>query len=331
MGEQATATMLGPMLIRRLAAATVIALVAMTVTVVQASATTGATLQCGVNPTTDVHLDADLTCDSSFVIGSSSDTTPIFIDLGGHSLTITTPNAACRFGQVGPLCAILAVGPIKLRNGVVQGSVGLASVRAANNVRGVTIHGDLWSSGVGARVVANTIWNGSIHVFSGDTTVANNFVGTGSISFSDLDSQMNIVIDHNLIVASPTDGIAGVLGQGGEFANDVTGEIHGNAISRPTGAGISITGALTNLGELALIRNRVLNSGGDGIHIVGHATPPTPYLGGPVTLTGNKVDGAGGIAINAPWVDNLSGTGIVDGGANISRRSASPCIGVVCG
>ena len=318
------------MLIRRVAAATVIALAAMTLTVVQASATTGATLQCGVNPTTDVRLDADLTCASSFVIGSSADTTPLSIDLGGHTLTVTTPDAACRFGQVGPMCAILAVGPIRLRNGVVQGSVGLASVRAFSNVRGVTVHGDLWSSGVGARLVANTIWNGSIHVFSGQTTIADNFIGTGHISFSDLDSQMNIVIDHNLIVASPTDGIAGVLGQGGEFADDVTGEIHGNTVTRSAGAGISLTGALTNLGVFGLIRNRVLGSGADGIRIVGHASPPTPYLGGPVTLTGNRVDGAVGTAIDAPWVDNLSGTGIVDGGGNVARRAVVPCIGVVC-
>ncbi len=203
------------MLIRRLAAATVIALVAMTLTIVQASATTGATLQCGVNPTTDVHLDADLTCDSSFVIGSSADTTPISIDLEGHTLTVTTPDAACRFGQVGPMCAILAVGPLQLRNGVVWGSVGLASVHAANNVRGVTIHGDLWSSGVGGRLVANAIWNGSIRVFSGQTTVADNFIGTGGISFSDVDRQMNIDIDHNLIVASPGDGHRRRAGPGG--------------------------------------------------------------------------------------------------------------------
>ncbi len=318
------------MLIRRLAAVTVIALVAMMMTVVQASATTGATLQCGVNPTTDVHLDADLTCDSSFVIGSTSDTTLISIDLQGHTLTVTTPNAACRFGQVGPMCAIMAVGPVRLRNGSVWGSVGLASVHAASNVRGVTIHGDLWSSGVGGRFVANTIWNGSIHVFSGQTTVADNFIGTGAISFSDVDRQMNIDIDHNLIVASPGDGIAGVLGQGGEFANDVTGEIHGNAVSRPAGAGISLTGALTNLGSFALTRNRLLNSGSNGVRIVGHASPPTPYLGGPVTLTGNRVDGSPDVAIYAPWVDNLSGTGIVDGGSNVARRAVTPCIGVVC-
>ena len=318
------------MLIRRLAAVTVIALVATMLTIVQASATTGATLQCGVNPTTDVHLDADLTCDSSFVIGSSSDTTLISIDLQGHTLTVTTPNATCRFGQVGPMCAIMAVRPVRLRNGSVWGSVGLASVHAASNVRGVTIHGDLWSSGVGGRYVANTIWNGSIHVFSGQTTVADNFIGTGAISFSDVDRQMNIDIDHNLIVASPGDGIAGVLGQGGEFANDVTGEIHGNAVSHPAGAGISLTGALTNLGVVRAHPQPVAQQRFQRRAHRRPRQPADPLPGGPGHPHGNRVDGSPDVAIYAPWVDNLSGTGIVDGGSNVARRAVTPCVGVIC-
>lgn len=321
------------MFIRRLAAGVALATVAMTFSIAQASATSlGSTLQCGVNPTGDVHLDADLTCASSFVIGSTAVTTPITIDLRGHTLTVTSPDAPCRFGQPGAMCAILGQGPLHVKDGRIDGSLGLASVRGANNVRDVQIDGDLWMSGVGGHLMSNAIFGGSIHDFSGTSQVADNFVMGGGVIINDHDTQMAVDIDHNLIVGSPGAGIEGVFGQGGEFANDVAGELHGNTVNHPAGPGISLTGALTNLGQFDLIRNRVFNAGGDGILIAGHASPPTPYLGGPVTLTQNLVLGADGYAIDAPWVDNLVGTAIVDGGGNIGHHVTSPtrCVGVVC-
>ena len=156
-------------------------------------------------------------------------------------------------------------------------------------------------------------------------------ISNGGVSFNDLDTRMAVDIDFNQIVHSPGAGIGGVLGQGGEFQNDVAGHIQHNIITGPTGAGISLTGALTNIGQLDLTGDRVLNSGADGILIQGVATPPTPYLGGPVTLTQNSVIVSVGHGINAPWVTNLSGTAIVDGGQNLARHTAVPsCIGVVC-
>jgi hypothetical protein len=318
--------------IRRLAICAALVVTTMTLSIAHASATSlSDTLQCGVNPTTNVHLEHDLVCPHSFQVGTSSSTAPITIDLGGYTLTVTSPDAPCRFSLPGATCAVFAVGPVNLLHGSIKGSVGLASVRAASRIRGVNIDGDLWMSGVGGRLVASSVSDGSVRAFSSTVTVEDNFIHNGGISLNDTDTRMAIAIGHNLIVGSPDVGIAGVFGGGGEFQNDVTGVIQGNVVTNSTGAGIGLSGALTNIGVLDIVRNRIWHSGADGIHIQGIAAPPTPYLGGPVTLTQNLAVGSSGYAINAPWVTNLSGTAIVDGGGNVDRASgSSPCVGVVC-
>jgi hypothetical protein len=319
------------MLIRRFAVCAAMVVTTVALTVAHASATGAPTLQCGVNPTTSVQLESDLTCASSFVIGDSSASDPITIDLGGHTLTITNPDAPCRFGLPGTKCAVFGTGPVGLVNGTVQGSIGLASVRGPNSLYRLSVVGDVWMSGVGGRAI-QTMVTGSVRAFSSTFALKYSTIRNGGVSFNDLDTRMAIDIDFNQIVHSPDAAIAGVLGQGGEFQNDVTGHIDHNIITGPTGAGISLTGALTNIGQLDLTGDRVLNSGADGIHIVGVATPPTPYLGGPVTLTQNSVIQTVGQGINAPWVTNLVGTAIVDGGQNLARHTGQfpRCVGVVC-
>jgi len=304
----------------------------MTLSIAHASATSlGATLQCGVNPTGNVRLDHDLVCPHSFVVGASSASAPIKIDLGGYTLTVTRPDAPCRFSQPVATCAVFGLGPVTLLDGSIKGSVGLASVRAPSRIRGVNIDGDLWMSGVGGRFVASSISDGSVRAYSSTVTIDHNVIHHGGISLNDTDTRMAIEIKHNVIAGSPGVAIAGVFGGGGEFQNDVAGVIQGNVVTNSTGAGIGLSGALTNIGALAIVRNRIFHSGADGIHIEGLAVPPTPYLGGPVTLTQNRVGGSAGYAVNAPWVTNLPGTAIVDGGGNVGWASgASPCIGVVC-
>ena len=319
------------MLIRRFAVCATLVLATLTLTIAHASATEVPTLQCGVNPTSDVRLDGDLTCASSFVVGDSSATAPITIDLGGHTLTVTAPDAPCRFGLPGVMCAIFGAGPIHLVNGTVVGSVGLAAVRGPNTLFQVTVAGDVWMSGIGGNVIQTMVQGGSVHAFSSAFALKYSTIRNGGVSFNDLDTRMAIDIDFNQIVHSPGAGIDGVLGQGGEFQDDLTGHIQHNVITGPMVSGISLTGALTNIGQLDLTGDRVLNSGADGILIQGVATPPTPYLGGPVTLTQNSVIQSIGQRINAPWVTNMSGTAIVDGGQNLARHVAPPsCIGVVC-
>ncbi len=319
------------MLIRRLAVCTALLATTLVLMMGHASATEVPTLQCGVNPTTDVRLDRDLTCANSFVIGDSSATTPLTIDLAGHTLTVTNPDATCKFGQAGTSCAVFGIGPIRMIDGSVRGGVGLGAVRGANDLFRVDVAGDIWVSGVGGRIIKSSVTGGSVRVFSSTFTLKYSDIVNGGISFNDLDTQMAIDIEVNHILHSPTAGIAGVLGQGGEFPNDLSGVIAANVITGPTGAGISLTGALTNIGGLALQGNRIFRSGADGILIQGVAIPPTPYLGGPVTLTHNTVIGSAGYGINAPWVTNLSGTGIVDGGRNLARHTTlSPCVGIIC-
>src|SRR3954466_6710731 len=68
-------------------------------------------LQCGVAPTTDVVLRADLTCDTTLVIPGGQSSVAHIIDLGGH--TWTSLNGTVLIDSSG----------VTLTNGTIAGSV----------------------------------------------------------------------------------------------------------------------------------------------------------------------------------------------------------------
>jgi hypothetical protein len=291
-------------------------------------------LQCGVNPTTSVRLREDLTCTSSFVIGEDLSTPPLSIDLGGHTLTITTPDVGCQASQplVDPTrCAILGDTKINVRNGTVNGSIGLSSQPDAGRVTAATVNGDVWLSAAGGAVSQSTV-SGTIHDLGSVATVHANWIRGGGIVFDDTFTGMVIHLADNHISDSPGAGISGVLGGGGDFPNDVTGEIAGNRVFSSHGAGIEITGALGNVGPLMVAMNRVSGSGGDGISLTG-VVDEDSGLGGPVTVTANNTLNNAGHGIDASWATNLMGTAIVDGGGNLAHHNGMKpkCLGVVCG
>jgi hypothetical protein len=291
-------------------------------------------LQCGINPTTNVMLRADLTCATSFDVGQDLSTPPISIDLRGHTLTITAPDAPCRLNQPfldAARCAIFGETKLTVRNGTVIGSIGLASQPQGGRVSDVHVEGDVWLTGSGGAVNQNTI-DGTVHDFATTATVHSNWIRGGGITFDDSFNGLEVHFTSNLIRKSPGAGIIGSLGGGGEFPGDVVGEISLNTVTGSVGSGIEIDGALGNVGRLAIALNRLTNNGADGIRLTTAGDEDDTNLGGPVTLFGNVASRNNGHGIDASWITSLTGTGVVDGSGNIAKGDGlSPkCIGVIC-
>jgi hypothetical protein len=320
------------MLVRALAAAAVLAILPLKVPSVGATSSTD--LVCGDNPVSDVVLSQDLTCASSLVFDAPGDE-PVRIDLQGHTLTITTPDAPCVVNQppgTQPMCAVVARRPVEIVHGTIAGSLGLASSTDRSLASAVIVEGDVWMSGAGGALIRSRVHEGSVHALGAEDTIQWSVVRGGSISFDDTTSALTLSITHNRVIDSPDAGISGMLGGGGEFQDDVVGDISWNTVEGSLNAGIDFAGSLTNFGAFTLTANNVRANGGDGIRIGGIDDPPTPFVGGPMTLTKNAAIHNEGSGIIAGWVSNVAGTGIVDGGANtaFNNRTPPPCTGVVC-
>jgi hypothetical protein len=319
------------MLVRVLVMAATLALVVVGVAQPSASGTLTPELQCGVAPTSSVRLTHDLTCASSVVVDTTG---TISIDLGGHTLTIASPDAPCVAGQPAntqPMCAIDARSAVDLSGGTVVGSVGLAAP-SAGQVEQVVVRGDVWLSGGGGQVENSQIRQGTVYAEGAEDQIDSNVIHAGGISFDDTSNGLQLTISDNFIYNSPGAGIAGMLGGGGEFQNDVTGSVTDNLVFASNGAGIDFAGALTNFGTFAVSGNQLGRNQGDGIRIGGVDDPPTPFVGGPMTLSDNTASRNHGHGIVAGWVSNVDGTAIVDGGGNTAQHNAlSPqCSGVSC-
>ncbi len=293
-------------------------------------------LQCGVNPTTNVVLRADLTCATSFDIGQDLTTPPITIDLQGHKLTVTAPDAQCRLNQPfldAARCAIFAETKVLIRNGTVVGSIGLASQPDAGRVSNVLLGGDVWLTAAGGTV-AGSVVSGTIHDFGLSATIHGNVIRNGGITFDDSFNGLQLHVTSNRITKSIGPGIFGTVGGGGDFANDVVGEISSNTVSGSQGSGLEISGALANIGTLSIASNHFTNNRADGIRLTAVGDPGDTELGGPVTVSGNVASRNDGHGIDASWITSLTatGTGIVDGGGNVAHNDhLSPsCLGVIC-
>jgi len=274
-------------------------------------------LQCGVNPTTDVRLRADLTCDQGFVG-----------DLGGHTLTVV--NGTCTFfGRCGAIYNEASV-----RNGKIVGD--LKNIRRTSFVR---VAGSVYlneNTPDPALLEASTVRGGRVGILGPDATVRFSVVSGGGavgggIQFLDaLAGITNARIYANRISDSPAAGIS-VLSTCGSCAGSISGAIAFNTITRSGTAGIDVKGQLPSVGRLEITGNIVRTNGGDGIHVAASPAPPT-IGGGPIVITGNWALRNGGHGINSEWIVDDPTQGVVDGGHNQSRWNAvSPqCVGVDC-
>ena len=121
-------------------------------------------LQCGVNPTTDVRLRADLTCDTGFAGDADHTGAPLVnIDLGGHTLTVT--NGTCSFfGRCGAIFNEASVS-----NGKVVGD--LKNVRRVSFVR---VTGSVYlneNTPDPAVLEASTVRGGRVGILGPNSTV----------------------------------------------------------------------------------------------------------------------------------------------------------------
>src|SRR5262249_40493801 len=148
-------------------------------------------------------------------------------------------------------------------------------------------------------LIRSRVHEGSVHALGANDVMQWNVVRGGGISFDDTSNALTLSITHNRVLDSSDAGISGMLGGGGEFQDDVVGDISWNTVEGSLTAGIDFAGALTNFGAVTLTGNHVLDNGGDGIRIGGVDDPPTPFVGGPMTLTSNSAvhnEGSGIVA-----------------------------------
>ncbi|MGZ4759738.1 MAG: right-handed parallel beta-helix repeat-containing protein [Acidimicrobiales bacterium] len=277
-------------------------------------------LRCGVNPTTDVRLRADLTCQDGFRVAGN----PVNIDLAGHTLTVV--NGTCSsFGACGAI-----YGAASVTNGAVVGD--LKDVRLTRKVR-VTGSVYLGESTVDPSVLdRSVVRNGRVGIFGPNATVKDSdLIGAGPLGggiglFDSLRNLSDLSISGNFIDG----GGIGLFDSCSSCPGDVSGLIAHNTIARAPGDGISIAGFLPTLGRIEITSNTIRDSVGDGIHVSSGA--PSGIGGGPVVLTGNRLNRNGGHGVFRDWTSTDPARGLLDGGGNVARRNGltPACIGVTC-
>ena len=286
-----------------------------------AGATTRPSLECGVQPTTDVRLREDLTCDATIGDwGSLSAPSTVNVDLGGHTLTVT--NGTCTyFGKCGALFNLASVS-----NGTVIGDL-----KDVHSVRRVHVHGSVYlaENFNGTWLMdSSVVTGGRVGLFGSNVTLANNRIyGSGpfggGIQFLDINNVSNITIVGNRLSHV---GIS-LFDTCGSCPGDIEATISHNTI---IGAGISISGQLESLGPIEISYNTIRDTVGDGLSVVALYSPVTS--GGPVTVTGNRFSHPTGHAVNIHWMPPEPGSGVVDGGGNVAVGVGTnpACIGIVC-
>jgi hypothetical protein len=281
----------------------------------------GSGLQCGVNPTSDVRLRADLTCTDGFRIDPANH---VDVDLAGHRLTVT--NGACTFS--GPCGAIY--GAASVTNGAVSGDLKDVTV-----VRKVRVTGSVYfeeSTAGPSMLDRSVVRKGRVGIFGPDDTISrNDILGVGPLGggielIDSLRNISNVSITGNRIVGA---GIR-AFDSCGSCPGDISGVIAYNSISESTGNGIDLSGFLPSLGRIEITANTVRDNAGDGISISSLA--PAGIGGGPVVLTGNRLIRNGGHGVNSTWTSTDPTLGVIDGGGNVARRNglAPACIGITC-
>jgi hypothetical protein len=285
----------------RLAVLVVVALVGLGVPATAAGASQLPDLQCGVTPTTNVRLREDLTCSTWFDLYAH----PASVDLGGH--TLTDPALDC-FGPCGAIG-----GATKLSNGTVIGRLwddGLMThLDVVGSIDFADVSGVEWfGNGTFGQPgsVRSSVVHGFVSIDGSDGIVAHNVVYGGVGVYDLIQGTGDVRISDNII-------IGGGISYAAEVSGDFSGVIERNLVIDTSGIGIDLPFDVSG-GPIAVTRNRVEGSTGDGIFVA------AGYI---VTFTGNVAIGNGGHGIN------VTGT---DGGRNVAfDNTLEPqCVGIVC-
>jgi hypothetical protein len=311
---------------RKLTVVLVLTLVVLGVPAVAASASPLPDLVCGMTITTSVRLRHDLTCPTGFELDHGGVTTQtITIDLGGHTLDVPpSGRVGCAFGDPHGTCTIanLAGTNLTVIDGTVLGDVGLSAFDnpppGNTLVSRVHVEGDTWLVYDGGEISDSRI-DGQVHALA-TTSIVRRDVILGGIVILDTISSPNLTITDNLIANSPGDGIG--LNAYSFSEPDVSGTISRNVIYRSSGAGIGGVGS--DLDNLRIANNWLVDNAGDGVSIA--ADGPSPSEGS-ATIAGNIATLNGGHGLD------IAGLGaIIDGGHNRALGNAldPQCIGVAC-
>jgi len=274
---------------------------------------------CGVQTiTTDAVLRHDLDCHNGWLAIGNSASSPITVDLQGHTWRTDVPSS-----NIDPL---EISGNVIIKNGtlIVAGT----HISNAKTDRGITftkVHviGNVstYSLAYSSVNLLNSRIDGTL-INNGSATIANSRVADGFYSFILQVGTFPINITNSLIEG----GASIVPGFGADFCGcsaQITGTIAYSTFSnsaRFDGNGLSIYGAsLYAPMTLNLVGNHFLDNAGDGLNIKSTA-------GNTVTLKGNvaRRNGGAGILVTSP--------SIIDAGGNRARGNAvSPqCVGVSC-
>jgi hypothetical protein len=288
-------------------------------------------LQCGVNPTTDVRLRADLTCDTGFAGDADHTGAPLVnIDLGGHTLTVI--NGTCTFfGRCGAIFNEASVS-----NGKVVGD--LKDVRRIDRVR---VTGSVYlNEGTPldspATLVRSSVRNGRVAVWGSNVTVRKNTISGGGATGGGIQidntsrGTANTKVTENWVLDTPGDGIQINSIGCSVCTGSISGSIKGNLVARSGAAGINVAGLLVALGRVDVSGNLLLSNAGDGIKIASFT--PASIGGGPIVLTSNRALFNKGHGITSTWLGSDPTQTTVDGGRNVAHFNAvSPqCVGVTC-
>jgi len=284
-------------------------------------------LQCGA-VSTSVVLREDLTCPNAIFVDDDARLSSITIDLDGHTLT----GPGCSSEQCGTIEAGDPFTSVNIEDGTIVGGVTFvifATPVGGGGIRDVHVEGDLYLSsnwirlGPGQQVRHDTI-DGQVYIIGSNSTVTHNAVGGGIMLDDGPAGMVNTVITDNTVTNAPYGGIAIT-----DFflRPDISGTIGDNTVMDSGGAGIDLDDG-ADLAGLVVVRNRLIDNGGDGLHMGTHSWDTFPSTGS-VTVMGNLAMGNAGHGYD---LEPAVGTTIDDGGRNraVGNGADPACIGIHC-
>jgi hypothetical protein len=261
-----------------------------------------------VEVTTSVQLTADYGC--SLHIDALDPSTPILIDLGGHTLDgfiLDDTNA-----------------PVYVRWGTVTGRVGplehAPDTGTSLTIDGVHVKGSAGAELGGDLTIRFSVIDGPVLVGGLHTSIHFSAIH-GGILMSDTNNDLALNITHNRLNSSPGAGVT-LLDNFGQ--PDVSGIVAWNVISHSGGPGMDL-GDGSDLSGLVVSGNRLNHNGGDGIRLGPSSFPG----GGSATFTGNIAIGNAGHGFNLrPTAPDTA----VDGGFNVAfaNQTQPQCVGLAC-
>jgi parallel beta-helix repeat protein len=275
-------------------------------------------LGCGSHITTDAVLRHDLDCHNGWLLVTNSSSTPITIDLQGHTWRTGTPASNIEPVEI--------YGNVTIKHGTLD--VAAIALTTAKTDEGITFSRVHATGFVGNRIgldyssieILNSRIDGALNS-SGTTTIANSRIGNGLGIYMRFQGTYSVDITNSTFVG----GAQIVSGFGDNFCGcsaNIIGTVAHNTFSnsvRGTGDGLTVFGDFPAWPmTLSLTGNRFLDNAGNGLSI--------KNLGTGATLKNNVARRNGGAGIV------LTGAAAIDAGGNRARGNAvSPqCVGVAC-